>query len=120
MGNGSWRVNHSVIPLLQKVQGSGFIFEDLQIQGWDFGFPGSNPVPLSNTPLDKPHLCFIGTKKQNTSSSRIEDTVTGKVAFQLSGRYARPNRARWDGRYLVAGYKSGEVLILDLNHMIAQ
>ena len=24
---------------------------------------------------------------------------------------------QWDGQYLVAGYESGEVLILDFNHM---
>ena len=90
---------------------------DFQIQGWDFGFPGSIPVPLPNTPLDRPHLCFIGTSSQHISTSRIEDIVTGKVVFQLSGRYVGPDMARWDGRYLIARYES-EVLILDLYHMI--
>jgi hypothetical protein len=35
------------------------------------------------------------------------------MVFQWSGRYAEPSIAEWDGQYLVAGYKSGEVLILD-------
>ena len=90
---------------------------DFQIQGWDFGFPGLTPIPLPNTPMDRPHLCFIGTRSQHTSVSRIEDIVTGKVVFQLTGRYVRPDMARWDGRYLIACYKS-EVLILDLCYLI--
>ena len=28
--------------------------------------------------------------------------------------------AQWDGRYLIAGYESGEVLILDFIHIIPQ
>ena len=95
-----------------------FFLEDLEIQGWDFGVPDSTPIPLSNTSPDKPHLVFLGTEYQYTSPSRIEDIVTKKEVFQLSGRYAEPHVARWDGRYLIAGYLSGKVLILDLNNMI--
>ena len=95
-------------------------FRDLQVQGWDFGLLDPAPVPLSNTPHNRPHLCFIGTDFQYTSSSRIEDTLTRKVIFQLSGRYAPPYVARWDGQYLIAGYRSGEVLILDFSHMVLQ
>ena len=97
-----------------------FLFMDLAIQGWDFGISDSTPVPLSNISLDKPHFCFLGTQSQHTSPSRVEDTVTRKEIFQLFGRYAKPYAARWGGQYLVAGYKSGEVLILDLNHVILQ
>ena len=95
-------------------------FEDLKTQGWDFGLSGSVPVPLSSSPLDTPHLWFIGTKKQCISPSMIIDIVTGKVVFQLPGRYATPCVARLDGQYLVAGYRSGEVLILDLNYILPQ
>ena len=97
-----------------------FFSEDLQMQGWDFGVPDSTPVPLSNTSLDKPHLVFLGTQCQDTSPSRIEDIVTKKEVFQLSGRYAKPYIARWDGQYLIAGYLSGEVLILDFSHIVPQ
>ena len=93
---------------------------DLQTQGWDFGVPDSTPIPLANTSPDKPHLVFLGTQFQDTSPSRIEDMITKKEVFKLSGRYAKPNMARWDGRYLIAGYQFGEVLILDFNHMIPQ
>ena len=95
-------------------------FEDSQIHGWNFGFPGSTPVLLSNTSPDRPHLCFIGTERQEISPSRVENTVTGKEVFQLSEIYVQPSEARCDGRYLVAGFESGEVLILDFSNMITQ
>ena len=95
-------------------------FGSSQIKGWDFGLLGSAPVPLSNTPLDRPHLYFIGIRQQATSLSRIKSTITRKRVFQLTGRYALPEVAQWDGQYLVAGYESGEVLILDFSHMNLQ
>jgi hypothetical protein len=87
------------------------------IQGWDFGISGSSPVPLSNISSERPHLHFsCGTGLFGNGPSRIEDGTTGKEVFQLSGRYAKPVAAQWDGQYLVAGYESGEVLILDFKH----
>ena len=81
-------------------------------QGWDFGISGSSPFQLSNRPPDRPHLCYsVGNPLM------IKDEVTGRVVFQLAGRHANPRGVQWDGQYLVAGYKSGEVLILDLNHV---
>jgi WD40 repeat protein len=91
-------------------------FKNKPTQGWDFGVSGSSPVPLSNTSSERPHLYFIhGIRAWGNGPSRIEDTVTNKVVFQLSGRYTNPADVRWDGQYLVAGYESGEVLILDFN-----
>jgi WD40 repeat protein len=83
-------------------------------QEWDFGIPGSPPVPLPNPSTEKPHLDFIGGAWYE-GLSWIKDTVTGKEVFQLAGRYAIPLQVQWDGQYLVAGYRSGEVLILDFN-----
>ena len=80
--------------------------------GWDFGIPGSPPVQLSNPPL----LYSNKTKLWHIGQSRIIDTVTGKVAFQLAGKLTGYTDLHWDGLYLVAGYESGEVLILDLYH----
>ena len=94
------------------------LFEDSQIDGWEFEFPEPTPIPLSTTSPGRPHLHFIGTKRQKVSPSGIKDVVTGKVLFQLSGKYARPDEVQWDGRYLVAGYYSGEILILDFAHVI--
>ena len=98
-------------------------YKDSQTQGWDFGILDSTPIQLSIPPpdLDRPRLDLIdGTKSESTGPSRIEDTVTGKEIFQLAGRYANPTTVQWDSQYLVAGYKSGEVLILDFIHMIPQ
>jgi len=82
--------------------------------GWDFG--GLSPVQLSHMPSHYPG----DTKLWNVDLSRIEDTVTGKVFFQLAGRFANPVDVQWDGQYLVAGYESGEVLILDFDHVLFQ
>ena len=81
--------------------------------GWDFGIPGLSPVQLFSTSLFHPN----DTKLWDIYQSRIEDTATGRVVFQLAGRFVNRVCSQWDGRYLVAGYKSGEVLILDFNHV---
>jgi len=87
--------------------------------GWDFGIPGSTPIKISPTPSDRPHLDFIGSAtKSITDPIGIEDRITGEVVFQLCGRYAQPSAARWDGQYLIAGYETGEVLILDFSDML--
>ena len=83
-------------------------------QGWDFGISGSPPVQISKVP--PPSL--NSTKQWDIGRFMITDIVTGKVVFQLAGRFGNPVHSQWDGQYLVAGYKSGEVLILDFNHVI--
>ena len=86
-------------------------FPNSEPLGWDFGIPGSLPVQLSNSPyLNK-------TKLWDINQSRIIDTATGKVVLQLDGRLVEPTASQWDGQHLVAGYESGEVLILDFSHM---
>jgi WD40 repeat protein len=81
------------------------ILVDLQnssTQGWDFGIPGSSPIPLSNISSEGPRLHFSpGISKWNNGPSRIGDTATGKEVFRLPGRYTRPNDVQWDGQYLV-------------------
>jgi len=96
-------------------------FNDLSVQGWDFGIPESSPIPLSNEPPSRYRLDFTdGTREWNTGPSRIKDAATGKEVFRLSGRYAKPDRALWGGRYLVAGYHSGEVIVMDLDNLYPQ
>ncbi|KAF9645378.1 WD40 repeat-like protein [Thelephora ganbajun] len=84
-------------------------------QGWDFEILGSLPVQLDNVLPTKPHP--NGTMLLDTSLSRLKNAVTGKIAFQLSGRFSNPVDVQYDGQYLVAGYSCGEVLILDFNHV---
>jgi len=85
--------------------------KDSYTQGWDFGISGSPPIVLSNPSTERPHLDFI------PGLDRIKDTDTGREVFQFFGKYAEFRVAQWDGQYLVAGYQSGEVLILDFCYM---
>jgi len=88
-------------------------------RGWNFGILGSSPVRISNMSQSRPHLDFIGGIRQKRSFvPGIQDTVTKKVVFQLPGRLAWTSDAQWDGQYLVAGYDSGEVLILECNYVL--
>ena len=89
-----------------------------EYQGWDFGTPDSDPVWLTNVPPAK--LYLSGTKVWDNSLSKIKDTATGKIVFQLSGRFANPAHVQCDGCYLIAYYISGEILILDFNHVFLQ
>ena len=84
-----------------------------EYQGWDFGIPGSSPIQLPSTST----LHLSGPMVWDIDQSRIKNTVTGKVVFQLSGWFAKPIDVQCDGYYLTALYHSGEVLILDFNHV---
>ena len=95
-------------------------FKDSPTQGWDFGIPGFSPIQLSSTFPDGPHLDLIGGTRWNPSPCIVKDAITGKEVYQLVGRYANPREVQWDGQYLVAGYVSGEVLILDFKHVLLQ
>ena len=88
------------------------------ILGWDFGILDSSPVELSVTSRNGPHLDFIGGVRMLRSPlPGIEDTVTKNVVLQLPARLAWCSDGQWDGQYLVVGYDSGEVLILECNHI---
>ena len=94
-------------------------FKGSPTKGWDFGVSGSPPVLLPSGSLDRPRLKFVdGINDRNAGPSRVEDAITGKVVFGFPERYINAPVLRWDGQYLVAGCESGEVLILDFNHMI--
>ena len=96
-------------------------FKHLPTKGWDFGIPGPISIALSHVPLASPRLNFIySTTGETTHPSRVKDTVTGEVIFQLPRRYEAPTKVQCDGQYLVASYKSGELLILDFGQMISQ
>ena len=79
-------------------------------EGWDFGASGSTPTKLAGMPT----LCN-GSIFWDPRRGRIKNTVTG-VIFQLTGRFKNPHCVQCDGSYLVAGYISGEILILELKH----
>jgi len=89
-------------------------------EGWDFGTLGSSPTPFDPS-TGRPHLDLIDDELWQTDGPCwIKDTVTGEEVFQLRGKYVKPSNVQWDGQYLVAGYKSGEVLILDFDHVLSR
>jgi len=119
----------------ESLEGDHYYFDPLRIdgskvlvcsresstQGLDFGIPGSTPIQFSKASLDRPCLDFIDVKRWfSTTPVRVEDRVTGKEVFQLCGRYAEPTATQWDGQYLIAGYESGEVLILDFSCVLLE
>ena len=91
-------------------------FKSSKTQGWDFGIPGPTPATLSNELLPSPRLELIHSTTPNPL--RVNDTVAGKELFHLPKRYEEPAKIHCDGQYLVAGYKSGELLLLDFGKMI--
>ena len=82
-------------------------------RGWDFGTPELFSIePCASNP-NRPHLDFVGGVRQfRTTLPPIQDTNTGKKLLELPGRLHDPIDAQWDGQYLVAGYDTGDVLIL--------
>jgi WD40 repeat protein len=105
---------HSLDPLLAGGSRIRVNFKDNSVQVWEFGILGSVPILVSQMSSEIPYLRLIAWQ---IGKSMIKDMATGKVAFQLPRKYANPSAVRWDGWYLVAGYASGEVLILDFNHL---
>jgi len=94
-------------------------FGHSSVQGWDFGAPGSTPTQFSKISSDRPYLKFIDHRAVTGHIPQIEDSITGKVVLQLYGKYENPSAIQWDGQYLIAGYASGEVLILDFSDALS-
>jgi hypothetical protein len=94
-------------------QKSGLTGPNQNTRDGTLGFPGSSPVQLSNIPT-LPNGRMLWDPRQ----TKIKNAATGEVVFQLSGRFAKPVDVQCDGSYLVAGYQSGEILIVDLRHVL--
>ena len=88
----------------------------LGYEGWDFGVPGSLPVQLHDIPLHGLHPS--GVILWDTRLSRMKDQATGKMVFQLSGRFKKPVNVQWNGQHLVLCYTYKEALILDFTHLL--
>jgi len=48
----------------------------------------------------------------------MRDAVTGTVVIPFPEDYSNPTSAQWDGQYLITGYKSGKVVILDFTNFV--
>ena len=81
-------------------------------KGWDFSIPGSTPIKLPDVSMPS-----RSSKLWDPEQARIRNPATGEVVFQLSGRFSSPIRVQCDYSHLVAGYQTGEVLILDLTNV---
>ena len=82
---------------------------------WSYEVSDS-PTQLSRTPPSKLHpnsiiLWDIGLL-------RVQDTVSGKILFQLSTALGMPADVGWNDQYFVACFRSGKVLILDFSHIL--
>jgi hypothetical protein len=68
-------------------------------------------------PPDTLHL--NDTKLWDNRLCRIQDTVTGKVVFQLPERFqSHIVEVQWNGQYLVISPKSGKELILEFPQQV--
>ena len=86
------------------------------LRGWGFEITDPSALEPSHISPNRLHLDFIGGVRNCKSSlPPIEDTISGKEFLRLSGSLDRPMDAQWDGQYLVAGYATGDVLILKCN-----
>ena len=80
-----------------------------------------NPMslPLDSYDIPGKHRFSLADLERSTPFT-IRDAASDMVVFRSPARFARPTRVKLDGRYLVAVYETGEVLILDFVHMVPQ
>jgi len=108
-------IQHCIEGILAIDGSKIWVRDSSRIQGWDFGIPSSSPVQLPNKPPGRVHI--NDTKLWITNMSRMMDIVTRKVVFQLPERFGKAVHVQWGGKYLVASFKSKEVLVLDIGCM---
>ena len=110
-------IEDSLFARSLTVEGSGVWahYYQSEWEGWDFEFPDS-PVSLSRKP---PYVLHQnGALLWDIGLSRIQDTASGKVLFQLSAGLGMPTNVGWHGQYFVACFRSGKILVLDLNYVL--
>ena len=93
-------------------------FPNTETQVWDFGISDSPPIELPNMTLEIPHP--DGVMLWDTGLSCIKMETTKKVIFWLSKQHGKPIGVQWNNQYLFASFISGEVLVLDLSHVVPQ
>jgi len=84
------------------------------------GIIGETGVPKEVPDKPRSRLIFVDRSTRNgIRPAWIQDTVTGNLVFRLPERYTKPStKTQWDGRYLIVGCPSGEVVIMDFNHLL--
>ena len=86
-------------------------------EGWDFEIPGS-PLELGRNPPSKLHP--NGFVLWDIGLSRIQDTTSRKVLFQLGAGVGIPVDVGWNDQYIIACFGSGKVLVLNVSHILLQ
>lgn len=82
-------------------------------EGQDFGITNSSPVSLPKSPS----LYLDDTNEWDLALSRVMDTGTGRLIFQMGGGHTYPVDVQSGGKYVLVCYDSGEILVLDFNHV---
>ena len=96
------------------VDGSTVWMRSTKNNMWNFRISDSSSLGSCLASLSRYHLDFVGgIRMDRTVLPPIEDTITGRKFLQLPKKLDNPTDAQWDGQYLVAGYDTGEVLILE-------
>ena len=113
--------NSRIIPILRGPT-VWIVLEGSPILGWDLDNLMS--LPLDSYDIPNKRRFSLTDRKGNFRGSTpftVRDAASDTVVFRPSAQFTRPTaRVEFDGRYLVAVYKSGEVLILDFVHMVPQ
>ena len=91
-------------------------YTNLEYQGWDFGTLGSSPVQLHDISPDRHY--FNSAVRFDMGISGIKNETTGKVVFYVPKRYGRAFDAQWNRYYLVIGFESNEMVVLDFSHVL--
>ena len=89
------------------------------VQAWDFGTQGSDPIQLPITFLDNLYVNFYHSYDEDTERDMIRAEIQNRVTkreLPLSDEHVESSAAQLDGHHVILGYKSGEVLILDVDH----
>ena len=114
---GSVRLEEQQLQGSLIVNGSRVWLSGTNTTAWDFEDQAlSSVVPLTVS-SNSPKFKFLGQAMQDqTGSPWIEDMANGRLVICLPERFAEFSTGpQWDKQYLVIGYHSGEVLILDFS-----
>ena len=85
---------------------------------WDFGTLYLTPTQLPNTTLEVHHP--NGVVLWDSSLCCVKEKASGNVVFWPPKGYGETVDVQWNDQYLIASFKSGEVLVLDFSHMFPQ
>ena len=100
------------------VHGSKVWLAGSEDEGWDFGNGEASTFSLSEDFLGQHGLGFVDRAPRSTRPASVLD-ATGRQVFRLPERYMKPNmKRRWDGRFLLAYSRSGEVVVIDFGTVL--